>query len=62
MSWRSSEEACVEQSEEGERQGGGEDREGMGQELCSLVGGGVDLGFYPQGGGEEGCGRRRDGI
>lgn len=30
MSRRSSEEACVEQSEEGEREGGGEDREGMG--------------------------------
>ena len=40
MSRRSSEEACVEQSEEGEKVGGGEDREGMGQELCSLVGGG----------------------
>ena len=52
----------MEQSEEGEREGGGEDREWMGQELCSLVGGGVDLGFYPQGGGEEGCGQRRDGT
>ena len=27
----------MEPSEEGEREGGGEDREGMGQELCSLV-------------------------
>lgn len=37
MSRRNSEEACVEQSEEGEREGGGEDREGMGQELCRVL-------------------------